>query len=146
MMAARPQAVGYGMADSPAGLGAWMLVHRASRKWTTADPARLHRATTCWTTSLYWLTNTGTSAARLVWENADEGDFFSRMEDDEITVPVAVTVFGEDPFLPSGDMARRALSELDLFHKPRRAPLRGLGQRSCLRGKDAGAAFRSLRH
>ena len=40
MMAARPQAVGYGTADSPAGLAAWMLVHPGFAKWNYgADPA-----------------------------------------------------------------------------------------------------------
>ncbi len=60
MMSARPQAVGYGLTDSPAGLAGWMLVHGGSDKWTygkgpNQSPTRddvLDNFT------LYWLTNT----------------------------------------------------------------------------------------
>ena len=52
MMGARPQAVGYGMTDSPAGLAAWMLVHPGFAQWTYGeDPNSRRRKTTCWTTS-----------------------------------------------------------------------------------------------
>jgi pimeloyl-ACP methyl ester carboxylesterase len=37
MMSARPQAVGYGLTDSPAGLAAWMLVHTGFAQWTYGD-------------------------------------------------------------------------------------------------------------
>ena len=60
MMSWRPQAVGYGLTDSPAGLAGWMLVHGGFGKWMYGkDPDQ-------WPTrdevldnfSLYWLTNT----------------------------------------------------------------------------------------
>ena len=53
MMTARPQTVGYGATDSPAGLAAWVLVHPGFAQWTYgADPATSRRRrTTCWTTS-----------------------------------------------------------------------------------------------
>ena len=37
MMSARPQAVGYGLTDSPAGLAGWMLVHGGFAKWSYGE-------------------------------------------------------------------------------------------------------------
>jgi len=52
MMGARPQAVGYGLTDSPAGLAGWMLVHGGFDKWSYGkDPAQSRRETMCWTIS-----------------------------------------------------------------------------------------------
>jgi pimeloyl-ACP methyl ester carboxylesterase len=52
MMSARPQAVGYGLTDSPAGLAGWMLVHEGSGSGRTARiPDRRPRRRRCWTTS-----------------------------------------------------------------------------------------------
>src|SRR5258705_13791803 len=75
MFAARPQAVGYGMADSPAALAAWVLVHPGFAKGNYgADPARSpSRDDVLDDITLYWLTNTGTSAERRYWENGGRG-------------------------------------------------------------------------
>jgi pimeloyl-ACP methyl ester carboxylesterase len=52
MMTARPQTIGYGVADSPVFLAAWLLVHRASRNGATPAIPNVHRRRTrCWTTS-----------------------------------------------------------------------------------------------
>ena len=52
MMTARPQTVGYGATDSPAGLAAWILVHPGFAQWTYgADPGNRRQKTMCWTTS-----------------------------------------------------------------------------------------------
>jgi hypothetical protein len=52
MMSARPQAVGYGLSDSPAGLAGWMLVHGGFAQWTYGkDPNQSPRKTRCPTTS-----------------------------------------------------------------------------------------------
>jgi pimeloyl-ACP methyl ester carboxylesterase len=71
MLTARPQSMGYGMADSPAGLTGWMLVHGGFTQWTSADDATRTptKDAVLDDITLYWLTNTGTSAGRLYWEN-----------------------------------------------------------------------------
>ena len=43
MLTARPQNMGYGMADSPVGLAAWMLVHGGFTQWTYEDDAEMPR-------------------------------------------------------------------------------------------------------
>jgi len=64
MMGARPQAVGYGLTDSPAGLAGWMLVHGGFTKWTYGrDPKQSPtRDDVLDNFSLYWLTNSTPAA------------------------------------------------------------------------------------
>ena len=74
-MGNRPQTL-YGLADSPIALAAWMLDHDA---WSYEDITRafvdeqpvgnLTRDEVLDNVTLYWLTNTGVSSARLYWEN-----------------------------------------------------------------------------
>jgi pimeloyl-ACP methyl ester carboxylesterase len=148
MFAARPQAVGYGMADSPAALAAWMLVHPGFAKWNYgADPARSpSRDDVLDDITLYWLTNTGTSAARLYWENGGRGATSSAAwKTTEITVPVAVTVFGEDPFLPPETWARRAYPSLIYFHQTEKGGHFAAWEQPELFAVEMRTAFRSLR-
>ena len=148
MMAARPQAVGYGMADSPAGLAGWILVHPGFGKWNYgADPARSpSRDDVLDDITLYWLTNTGTSAARLYWENGGRGATSSAAwKTTEIKVPVAVTVFGEDPFLPPETWARRAYPSLIYFHQTAKGGHFAAWEQPELFAAEMRAAFRPLR-
>jgi pimeloyl-ACP methyl ester carboxylesterase len=71
----RPQTIGYSLLDSPVGLAAWMLDHdtdsyyKISRAFVGGEPAgRLTRDSILDNITLYWLTGTGTSAARWYWE------------------------------------------------------------------------------
>jgi pimeloyl-ACP methyl ester carboxylesterase len=94
-MATRPQSL-TGLADSPVGLAAFMLDHDAkslaliSRAFAGVDEG-LTRDDVLDNITLFWLTNTGVSAARLYGENASP--FFSAKG---ITLPVAVSVFPDE--------------------------------------------------
>ena len=67
IMGTRPQAIGYGLADSPVGLAAWIF------DYNNGEPARrLNRDDVLDNITLYWLTNTATSAARIYWETAGQ--------------------------------------------------------------------------
>jgi hypothetical protein len=69
-MLTRPQTLGYGLADSPVGLAAWFYDKFADWTDSGGEPERaLTRDEMLDDISLYWLTNTATSAARLHWEN-----------------------------------------------------------------------------
>lgn len=120
MMTARPQAVGYGMADSPAGLAAFVLVHPGFAKWKFGSGPQQTptRDEVLDNLSLYWLTNTAASAARIYWENRGRGITSSvAHQTDKISVPVAVTVFPDEVYRPPESWARRAYRNLIYFNK-----------------------------
>jgi pimeloyl-ACP methyl ester carboxylesterase len=120
MLTARPQTVGYGATDSPAGLAAWILVHPGFAKWKFgADPEQtLSRDDVLDDITLYWLTNTAASAGRIYWENGGRSPLVAGVwKTDEITLPVAITVFGEDAYRPPETWARRAYKNLVYFHE-----------------------------
>ena len=72
MMGTRPQTIGYALTDSPAGLAAWMY------DYNNGEPERLlTKDDFLDDVTLYWLTNSATSAARLYWETRAKA-FFSR--------------------------------------------------------------------
>jgi hypothetical protein len=96
IQATRPQTLGYGLADSPFGLAMWMYEkfhawgeYRSER----GEPLTMDQILDGIT--LYWLTNTATSAARLYAESF--GTDFSRQE---LSLPVAVSIFKGDMFTP----------------------------------------------
>jgi pimeloyl-ACP methyl ester carboxylesterase len=71
----RPQTIGYSLLDSPVGLAAWLLDHdtdsyyKISRAFVDGKPVgNLTRESIVDNITLYWLTGTGTSAARWYWE------------------------------------------------------------------------------
>jgi pimeloyl-ACP methyl ester carboxylesterase len=98
IMSARPQTL-YGFADSPIDLAAFALDHGDG----TGQPglvkgvldgsyeSALTRDDLLDNITLYWLTNTGISAARYYWEN--KADFFDAKP---ITIPFAITVFPDE--------------------------------------------------
>ena len=95
-MGLRPQTL-YGIEDSPIGLAAWMLDHDArSYELITrvfdGQKEGLTRDDILDNITLYWLTNTAISSARLYWETTQiaKGGFFDPRN---ITIPVAVSVF-----------------------------------------------------
>jgi pimeloyl-ACP methyl ester carboxylesterase len=123
MMGARPQAVGYGLTDSPAGLAGWMLVHGGFTKWTYGKDAEQSptRDDVLDNFSLYWLTNSATSAARLYWENREQNLLSAAAQKtDEIAIPVAITVFPDDDLYRAPETwAQRAFRNLIYFPRGR---------------------------
>jgi pimeloyl-ACP methyl ester carboxylesterase len=148
MMSARPQAVGYGSTDSPAGLAGWMLVHSGFAKWTYgADPAQSPtRDEVLDNFTLYWLTNTAASSARIYWENRS-GNLLSAADQKsaEISVPVAVTVFPDEVFRAQESWARRAFPNLIYFNEVDRGGHFAMWEHPELFAKELRAAFGSLR-
>jgi pimeloyl-ACP methyl ester carboxylesterase len=73
----RPQTIGYGLLDSPIELAAWLLDHDTDAYYKIASAfvedkpsGNLTRDHILDNITLYWLTGTGTSAARSYWESA----------------------------------------------------------------------------
>lgn len=149
MMSARPQTVGYGTTDSPAGLAAWILVHPGFAHWSYgADPGNSPtKDDVLDNITLYWLTNTAASSARLYWENPAHGSiiFAAAQKTSEISLPVAITVFPEDVYKPPETWARRAYPKLTYFHQVDRGGHFAAWEQPQLFSTELRAAFRSFR-
>jgi pimeloyl-ACP methyl ester carboxylesterase len=110
IMTTRPQTL-YGLADSPADLAAFMLDHGdGSGQPGLVEQAlqgdldsALTRDDILDNITLYWLTNTGVSSARLYWEN--KADFFDAKP---ITIPFAISVFPDELYQAPRSWAERA--------------------------------------
>jgi pimeloyl-ACP methyl ester carboxylesterase len=149
MMTARPQTVGYGATDSPAGLAAWVLVHPGFREWKYgADPSQSPtKDDVLDNITLYWLTNTVASSGRLYWENGARGSVIvaAAQKTNEISLPVAITVFPEDVYRPPETWARRAYSNLTYFHEVDKGGHFAAWEQPELFSAELRAAFKSLR-
>ncbi|MEO7215419.1 epoxide hydrolase family protein [Mucilaginibacter sp.] len=147
-MTARPQAVGYGITDSPVGLAAWLLLHPGFATWAYGnDPKQpLTKDDVLDDISLYWLTNTATSSARIYWENRN-GELISAgsQKTDQITLPVAITLFPEDVYTGPETWARRAFKNLIYFHEVDKGGHFAAWEQPQLFTNELRAAFKSLR-
>lgn len=149
MLSARPQTIGYGMSDSPVFLAALMLVHPGFANWkfgadATQSPGLDEVLNDL---SLYWLTDTATSAARLYWENGARGSVIGSgpQKTQEIALPVAISVFPEDVYRPPESWARRAYRNLNYYHEVDRGGHFAAWEQPALFSEEVRAAFRSLR-
>ena len=148
MMTARPQTIGYGVTDSPAGLAAWLLGHPGFAQWTYGgDPEQSPtKDEVLDNITLYWLTNSGTSAARLYWENAGRGvTSAAAQKTAEIALPVAITVFPDEVYRAPETWARRAYRNLIYFHEVDKGGHFAAWEQPQLFAEEIRAAFRPLR-
>lgn len=149
MMNSRPQAVGYGLTDSPTGLAAFMLVHGGFGKWTYGKDANQYPTPdeVLDDISLYWLTNTAVSAARFYWENRDENLISAvAQKTNQIKIPVAITTFPDDDLFRAPETwARRAFPTLMYFHDAEKGGHFPAWEQPQIFAEEMRAAFRSFR-
>ena len=149
VMTARPQAVGYALSDSPAGLAAWLLVHPGFAQWTYgANPEYSPtKDDVLDNITLYWLTNTAASSARLYWENGARGSVIvaAAQKTGEISLPVAITVFPDDVYRAPETWSRRAYRNLIYFHEVDKGGHFAAWEQPELFSAEIRAAFKSLR-
>ena len=115
-MANRPQTL-YGIEDSPVGLAAWMLDHDARSEALIArvfdgQSEGLTRDDILDNVTLYWLTNTAVSSARLYWEN--KLTFFAPKN---VAIPVAVSVFPDELYQSPAELGRTGVSQAHLLQQ-----------------------------
>ncbi|MCZ4327311.1 epoxide hydrolase family protein [Brachybacterium paraconglomeratum] len=92
IQAAQPQTVGYSLVDSPVGLLAWILDKFAAWSDTRDSPFEtIDRDRLLDNVTLYWLTRSGASAARIYAESHDSLD-----PDLRVDVPTAITTYPRD--------------------------------------------------
>ena len=139
----KPQSL-YGIADSPVGLAAWMLDHDLSSYELIArvfdgKPEGLTRDDILDNVTLYWLTGTAVSSARLYWEN--KLVFF---DPKSVKIPVAVSVFPDEIYAAPRSWAERAYPNLVYFNKVAKGGHFAAWEQPQLFTQELRAAFRSL--
>ena len=141
MMNTRPQTIGYALTDSPVGLAAFMY------DYNNGEPERLlTRDEMLDDITLYWLTNTATSSARLYWETSGQSVLLAAAQKTaEILLPVAITVFPEEIYRAPETWARRAYRNLIYFHEVDKGGHFAAWEEPELFSAELRAAFRSLR-
>jgi pimeloyl-ACP methyl ester carboxylesterase len=119
-MANRAQTL-YGIADSPVGLAAWMIDHDIRSYELIArvfggQPEGLTRDDILDNITLYWLTNTAVSSARLYWNHsltAKKGFFDVK----GVAIPVAVSAFPDEIYTAPRSWAEKAYPKLIHYNK-----------------------------
>jgi pimeloyl-ACP methyl ester carboxylesterase len=148
-MSNRPQTL-YGIADSPVGLAAWMLDHdirsygMISRVFDGKTEG-LSRDDVLDNVTLYWLTNTGISSARLYWDTTQistGGGFFDVRG---VTIPVAVSAFPDEIYAAPRSWAEHAYPKLIYFNKLDKGGHFAAWEQPKLFSAEMRAAFKSLR-
>ena len=148
-MSNRPQTL-YGIADSPVGLAAWMLDHdirsygMISRAFAGKTEG-LSRDDVLDNVTLYWVTNTAISSARLYWDTTQistGGGFFDVRG---VTIPVAVSAFPDEIYAAPRSWAERAYPKLIHYNKLDKGGHFAAWEQPALFSSEMRAAFRSLR-
>jgi len=94
-------------------------------------------------TSLYWLTNTATSAARLYWQQAITGQNFYAAAN--VSLPAAVTVFPEEYVTAPRSWTEQAYHNLIYFNEAKRGGHFAAWEQPQLLSEELRAAFHTLR-
>jgi pimeloyl-ACP methyl ester carboxylesterase len=141
MMGTRPQVIGQALTDSPAGLAAFMY------DYNNGEPERLlARDDFLDSVTLYWLTNSAASSARLYWETSGQSILLaSAQKTSEIALPVAISVFPEEVYRAPETWARRAYRNLIYFNEVDKGGHFAAWEQPELFAAELRAAFRSLR-
>lgn len=141
MMVTRPQTVGYALADSPVGQAAWMYDKIAQWTYSGGDPEKsLTRDEILDDISLYWLTDSATSAAQIYWE--DHSNNFNAVD---ISLPAAVTIFPGEIYRAPRSWVERAYHTLIYFNEVDKGGHFAAWEEPELFATEVRAAFRSLR-
>jgi pimeloyl-ACP methyl ester carboxylesterase len=143
-MANRPQTL-YALADSPIGLAAWMLDHDARSRALIArvfdgQAEGLTREDILDNITLYWLTNTVVSSARLYWES--HLAFFAPKG---VQVPTAVSVFPDEIYAAPKSWTEKAYPKLIYYNRLAKGGHFAAWEQPELFTEEIRASFRSLR-
>jgi pimeloyl-ACP methyl ester carboxylesterase len=145
-MSHRPQTI-YALVDSPVGLAAWIIDHDTR---SYALIARVFEGQTEGLTrddlldniTLYWLTNTAVSSARIYWENKKYTFFAPK----GVTIPVAVSAFPDEVLQTPRTWAEKAYPNLIYYNKVDKGGHFAAWEQPELFSNEVRAAFKSLRN
>ena len=136
----RPQTLGYGLADSPAGQMAWIVEKFWAWCDCDGDPRNVLTADELLDNVMaYWLTNSAASSARLYWES------FKDLDLREISVPVGCSIFPKEIFRTSRRWAEQRFSDLRHFNELERGGHFAAFEQPELYVSELRDAFRTMR-
>ena len=143
-MGNRPQTL-YAIDDSPIGLAAWMLDHDARSyalitRVFAGQVEGLSRDDILDNVTLYWLTNTGVSSARLYWES--KLAFFAPKG---VAIPVAVSAFPDEIYTAPRSWTESAYPRLIYYNRPAKGGHFAAWEQPATFADELRASFRSLR-
>jgi pimeloyl-ACP methyl ester carboxylesterase len=116
--ATRPQTVGYGLVDSPAGMCAWIVEKLVTWSDNTAGRPALRRDQLLDDVMLYWLPGTGASSARLYWESIRVvARWFTEATTDAVDVPTGCSIYPREVPRPSRRWAERRFTDIRHWHE-----------------------------
>ena len=148
----RPQTIGYGLLDSPVGLAAWLLDHdtdsyvKISDAFVNKDPSgNLTRDNILDNITLYWLTGTGASAARLYWEFGRFLAATAGQAPPPVSVPVAFTTFPGENWAAPRSWVETVYPDLGYFNDVDKGGHFAAWEEPDLFASELRAAFRPLR-
>jgi pimeloyl-ACP methyl ester carboxylesterase len=96
--------------------------------------------------TLYWLTRSATSAARIYWETAGQSIVLSAAQKtSEISLPVAISVFPDEVYRAPESWARRAYKNLVYFNAVEKGGHFAAWEQPAIFASELRAAFRPLR-
>ena len=148
-MSNRPQTL-YGIADSPVGLAAWMLDHdiRSYGMISRVFDGKTEGLTPddiLDNITLYWLTNTAISSARLYWDTAQISTGAGFFDVRGVTLPVAVSAFPDEIYAAPRSWAEQAYPNLIYYHRLEKGGHFAAWEQPVLFCSEMRAAFRPLR-
>jgi len=150
--ATRPQTIGYALLDSPVALAAWMLDHdtdsyqKISRAFVDGQPTgNLTRDHILVNITLYWLSGTGTSAARSYWERAQAQARAAGQAPPQVSMPVGFTTFPGEIFRAPRSWVEKSYPNVSYFNEVDKGGHFAAWEEPELFASELRAAFQSLR-
>jgi pimeloyl-ACP methyl ester carboxylesterase len=150
--ATRPQTIGYPQLDSPVALAAWLLDHDTDSYYKIRGAflegrptGNLTRDNVLDNITLYWLTGTGASAARVYWETGQAQARAGGQTPPPVTVPAAFTTFPGEAFAAPRSWAEQAYPTLSYYNRVDRGGHFAAWEEPELFAAELRAAFRPLR-
>jgi len=136
----RPQTVGYGLTDSPAGQAAWILEKFWSWTDSNGHPENvLSRDELIDNLMLYWLPRNAASSARLYWES------FRQVPTGEIPIPTGASIFPKEIFRPSRRWAEKRYTNLIYWNELEKGGHFAAFEQPALFVKEVRDCFRKVR-
>jgi pimeloyl-ACP methyl ester carboxylesterase len=148
----RPQTIGYALQDSPVALAAWMLDHDTDAYYKISGAfldgeasGGLTRDHILDNITMYWLTGTGTSAARSYWENTRAAALSAGQPRPDVSLPVGFTTFPGEIFRAPRSWVENSYPNVTYFNEVERGGHFAAWEEPELFSAEIRAAFRPLR-